>query len=387
MRSTTTSFSASGGTGTASVLATPGCQWTASDSASWITIQNGSGTGSGNFGFAVAANSGPARSANITVESETLPITQAGVGGGVDFSISDTSPNIGEAVVFTVVGSSTPKSWELGGTNCDSASTTVSCIFNPNLCKQITWRYASSGSKTVTYTDENNNEVSKTVAVGSAGSCPAPCDASSAPPATFSLSSDTVLIGEQLTFSYSGPVKASSIEGLSLGQAEAQTLALGITISPSSPQIGQQVLFLLNGLNGDVQQANWTFGGDGCGGEPSTGTCNPSIFNDCKAMAFKYASAGQKNVSVSLSTTGGSQNASTTVTVQNTGTCGGGDDLLFQHQPVQRLVRVRGWQRHGQRQLPGRVCLDRGLQRLVDRGHLRGHRHRAGPGGVLGRGQ
>ena len=74
----------------------------------------------------------------------------------------------------------------------------MSCIFNPNLCKQITWRYAWSGSKTVTYTDENNNEVSKTVAVGSAGSCPAPCDASSAPPATFSLSSDTVLIGEQL---------------------------------------------------------------------------------------------------------------------------------------------------------------------------------------------
>lgn len=320
------SFGAAGGSGTLTVDTQSGCAWSATDNASWISLGRSSGSGDASFDFNVSANSGAARTGRITVEDDFVTINQASSGGGgAVFTVSNSNPQIGEAVTFAVDGSSTPRSWNFGGVNCDGTAPEVGCIFSPALCRQLTWRYSSPGPKTVTYTDDFGAQSTQTVNVQATGSCPQPCEATASPPATFTLSNDSVLIGETVTFSYSGPVKASSVEAVALAareEAEAQTLALGITSSPSSPRIGQQVLFLLSGLTGTVAQADWTFGGEGCGGEPSTATCYPSLFNDCKAMAFKYASGGQKNVTVSVTLQGGGgQNASTTLTVQNDGSC------------------------------------------------------------------
>jgi hypothetical protein len=55
------------------------CSWSAEGGASWITFKTRSGTGSGEFVFVVERNSGPARSAAITVSGQAVKVSQAGV--------------------------------------------------------------------------------------------------------------------------------------------------------------------------------------------------------------------------------------------------------------------------------------------------------------------
>jgi Putative binding domain, N-terminal/Viral BACON domain len=78
---TSQSIASGGGPGTASVTASSGsCQWTATSSAGWITINSGSssGTGSGTVGYTVAANTTTsARSASLTIAGRTLTVSQA----------------------------------------------------------------------------------------------------------------------------------------------------------------------------------------------------------------------------------------------------------------------------------------------------------------------
>jgi hypothetical protein len=65
---TATTFGAAGGTGSLSVTAGTGCAWTATSSATFITISSGAtGNGNGTVAFTVAANTGAARSGTLTV--------------------------------------------------------------------------------------------------------------------------------------------------------------------------------------------------------------------------------------------------------------------------------------------------------------------------------
>ena len=199
--SSTTSFSFVGGIGSVSVTAQAGCTWTASDTASWITLQRGSGTGSGSFQFAVDPNTGSARSASIVVQGQSLQIAQAAAGEGMNILISNPSPEIGEVVVFKALGPSTAVSWDLGGPSCSSLSSTTGCWSNPGTCQEVTWRYSSAGTKAVTYTDQLGNQASKTLTVRPTGSCPTSCDATSAPTAAISVSPDPAVVGQAVTFS------------------------------------------------------------------------------------------------------------------------------------------------------------------------------------------
>ena len=71
----TATISGAGGSGSIAVADT--CGWTATPSASWITITSGSaGSGSGTVGYAVAANTGVARSGTIAIGTRTFTITQ-----------------------------------------------------------------------------------------------------------------------------------------------------------------------------------------------------------------------------------------------------------------------------------------------------------------------
>src|SRR6185503_4268434 len=74
------SFSSPGGSGSITVTANSGCQWTAVSNKKWITITSGaSGTGNGSVTYSVARNQGRnARSGSITVAGMTFVVNQAG---------------------------------------------------------------------------------------------------------------------------------------------------------------------------------------------------------------------------------------------------------------------------------------------------------------------
>ncbi|MBL8112689.1 MAG: fibronectin type III domain-containing protein [Acidobacteria bacterium] len=74
------SLAAGGATGqTFQVLTSPGCAYTATSNAAFLTITGGaSGSGDGTVTYDVAANSGPARTGTITAAGQTFTVDQAG---------------------------------------------------------------------------------------------------------------------------------------------------------------------------------------------------------------------------------------------------------------------------------------------------------------------
>jgi hypothetical protein len=78
------SVAAGGGTGSVSVTAASGCNWTAGSNAAFISITSGtSGSGNGTVNYSVAANGGTAsRSGTLTIAGLTFTVNQAGTGGG-----------------------------------------------------------------------------------------------------------------------------------------------------------------------------------------------------------------------------------------------------------------------------------------------------------------
>lgn len=81
---TSASVVAGGGTGSVTVTAGTGCNWTAVSNASFITITSGaSGSGNGTVNYSVAANTGTSsRVGTMTIAGLTFTVTQAGTGGG-----------------------------------------------------------------------------------------------------------------------------------------------------------------------------------------------------------------------------------------------------------------------------------------------------------------
>ncbi len=70
-------FKVSGGTGSFAVSTQNGCVWSASEMSDWVQITSGSsGTGSGTVYYSVGSNTGSARTATISVESQSYKITQ-----------------------------------------------------------------------------------------------------------------------------------------------------------------------------------------------------------------------------------------------------------------------------------------------------------------------
>lgn len=71
------SVNASGGSGSISVIAPDGCNWSAASNASWTTLNTAGGTGEGTVAFTAAANTTPqARSATVTIANQTVRISE-----------------------------------------------------------------------------------------------------------------------------------------------------------------------------------------------------------------------------------------------------------------------------------------------------------------------
>jgi len=101
-----------------------------------------------------------------------------------------------------------------------------------------------------------------------------------------------------------------------------------ISIVPSTPNIGETVLFTLNNLGGPIDRATWNFGGTGCGGASPNFTCIPDMYSDCRTATFRYSSAGSKTVNAAVLMDGVSYGVpATIVTVANAGSCSGGSTL------------------------------------------------------------
>ena len=129
---------ATGGTGSFAVTATAGCGWTATTAASWVHITSGaSGSGSGTVVYTADVNTGGARSATITVGSQSYIVNQSGT-TSCTYAISPTSGTepatggIGSFVVTT-------------GSGCAWTATTAASWVH------ITAGASGTGSGTVSY--------------------------------------------------------------------------------------------------------------------------------------------------------------------------------------------------------------------------------------------
>ena len=72
------SIEASGGARSVSVTSAEGCAWTATSGVNWIEVASGAaGSGNGSVALNISRNSGGARTATITVASQTVAIQQA----------------------------------------------------------------------------------------------------------------------------------------------------------------------------------------------------------------------------------------------------------------------------------------------------------------------
>ena len=75
------SFTAAAGTGSITVTAGAGCEWTAASNVSWLSITAGAaGSGGGTVTFSVAARTATtSRTGTLTIAGKTFTVTQAGV--------------------------------------------------------------------------------------------------------------------------------------------------------------------------------------------------------------------------------------------------------------------------------------------------------------------
>jgi hypothetical protein len=113
--------------GSVAVTAGTGCTWTASSSASWLTVTSGaSGSGNGSVGYAVAANTGAARSATLTVGGKTVTVNQAAV--SCNYTLLPASGSIGAA----------------GGNGAVSINAPTGCAWVP--VSSASWLTVTSGS-------------------------------------------------------------------------------------------------------------------------------------------------------------------------------------------------------------------------------------------------
>jgi hypothetical protein len=141
------SFGAGGGTAGTNVATGVACNWTASNSASWISITSGgSGKGNGAVAYSVAANTGTAaRMAGLTIAGRTFTISQAGVqtyslsistsgsgSGTVTSSPTGTIFNAGTSVTLTATpgASSIFAGWSGA---CSGTSSSCTVAMNSNL--------------------------------------------------------------------------------------------------------------------------------------------------------------------------------------------------------------------------------------------------------------
>ena len=94
LNSTSGSIGAGGGSMQFGVTAGAGCPWTASTTASWITVQAATGSGNGVVQLSVASNGGPSRVGTVTVAGRTFTVNQSGASQACTYALSPTRQQV-----------------------------------------------------------------------------------------------------------------------------------------------------------------------------------------------------------------------------------------------------------------------------------------------------
>jgi hypothetical protein len=155
------SLPAAGGTASVTVTTAPGCRWTASSSAGWLTLTSASsGTGSGTVTVEGTENAGASgRSASLTIGGETATISQDGVSCSYALSASKaTVPADGGSGSVSLTAkagctwsASSSASWltiESGGAG--SGSGTITYVAAVNVTSSQRSGTISAGGRTLT---------------------------------------------------------------------------------------------------------------------------------------------------------------------------------------------------------------------------------------------
>jgi uncharacterized protein (TIGR03437 family) len=123
---TSQSFAATAATGEVTVTTDAECPWTATSNAPWLTITSGTNeAGNGRVTYTVAANTGPARDAIVTVAAQTHHVQQSGATGETPH-LTRLAPNAArmgtDGVTLDVIGESFTRSQlvKWNGINCET---------------------------------------------------------------------------------------------------------------------------------------------------------------------------------------------------------------------------------------------------------------------------
>ena len=156
------SVGATAASGSVGVTTGAGCAWGTASSASWLTVASGSGTsGPGTLNYAVAGNTGPARSGKITVGGVAFSVAQA---SGCSYALSSTSTSFasnggsGSVTLTTGAGcawtASSSASWlTVSSAKTGSGSTTVSFTATANTGTSVRSANLSIGGATFLVTE------------------------------------------------------------------------------------------------------------------------------------------------------------------------------------------------------------------------------------------
>ncbi len=168
-------FGSSGGNGAVGVTATPGCSWSATSNAGWITITSGnSGSGNGAMAFSVSANSTTSqRIGTMTIADKTVTITESGQ-SAPDISVNPTAVTfnpeyIGDLVSHTVTlsnnGSANLVISSLGISGGNARMFSVSASTCPSLTPTLS--KSSSCTVNVGFKPKSEGVKSATLVIGS----------------------------------------------------------------------------------------------------------------------------------------------------------------------------------------------------------------------------
>lgn len=152
----TTSVSAAATSGSIPVTAAADCAWTAVSSASFLTVSSGaSGTGNGTVNYSIAANTGAARSASITINGSVINFTQAAAAvsapAGCTVALSSTSlkANSGGGTVNVDVTAASNCNWT-ASSNASFLTTTANALGNGTVVITAAANPGAARSGTVT---------------------------------------------------------------------------------------------------------------------------------------------------------------------------------------------------------------------------------------------
>ena len=264
----TPSFGAAGGQGSINVSVQPNCGWTLSSSQGFVSVSRPSGSGSVTVPFTVAANTGPARTARLTLVGSnggvaTFDISQAA--NPCTYSVSTNTTNFipnGGALQVTVTT----------GAGCGWSATSLSSF--------ITSGGSTSGSGTGT--------------------------------ATFNVGANSSTSGR------SGTVRVSftatnGAQDVVINQSAAPTPPVAVLTAPNRCDVNVPCAFSGASSQGQITSYTWDFG-DGTTGTGATinHTYSTTFGNVC-----------QRSVTVRLTVTGpgGTNSTTTSLTLFNNSIC------------------------------------------------------------------